>query len=65
MFALQVTIDTIILPLTLVHFNSFRNYIFVQPTPDVFYSFEDVIVMADGQIIYHGMYIISMYTTTQ
>ncbi len=65
MFALQVPIDTIILPLTLVHLNSFRNYIFVQPTPDVFYSFEDVIVMADGQIIYHGMYIISMYTTTQ
>ena len=29
----------------------------IQPAPDVFYSFEDVIVMADGQIIYHGMFI--------
>jgi ABC-type Mn2+/Zn2+ transport system ATPase subunit len=27
----------------------------LKPAPDVFYSFEDVIVMADGQIIYHGM----------
>ena len=26
----------------------------LQPSPDVFYSFADVIVMADGQIIYHG-----------
>ena len=26
----------------------------LQPTPDVFYSFTDVIVMADGQIIFHG-----------
>eukprot|EP01034_Spumella_vulgaris_P047223 gene47223-biopygen1258 len=27
----------------------------LQPAPDVFYSFTDVIVMADGQIIYHGL----------
>ncbi len=29
----------------------------LQPAPEVFYSFEDVIVMADGQIIYHGTYV--------
>eukprot|EP01034_Spumella_vulgaris_P047486 gene47486-biopygen33849 len=27
----------------------------LQPAPDVFYSFTDVILMADGQIIYHGL----------
>jgi ABC-type multidrug transport system ATPase subunit len=27
----------------------------LQPAPDVFYSFTDVIVMADGKIIYHGL----------
>lgn len=26
----------------------------LQPAPDVFYSFADVIVMADGQVVYHG-----------
>ena len=25
-----------------------------QPTPEVFYSFEDVILMSEGEIIYHG-----------
>ncbi len=29
----------------------------LQPAPDVFYSFADVIVMADGQIIYHGEFL--------
>jgi len=28
--------------------------LFFQPSPDVFYSFEDVIVMSEGQIVYHG-----------
>ena len=41
----RILIFTIILKIT------------IQPAPDVFYSFEDVIVMADGQIIYHGMFI--------
>lgn len=27
----------------------------LQPAPDVFYSFTDVILMADGHIIYHGL----------
>eukprot|EP01034_Spumella_vulgaris_P047519 gene47519-biopygen36386 len=27
----------------------------LQPAPDVFYSFTDLILMADGQIIYHGL----------
>lgn len=26
----------------------------LQPAPDVFYAFEDLILMADGEIIYHG-----------
>lgn len=29
-------------------------YVFSQPSPDVFYSFEDVIVMSEGNIVYHG-----------
>jgi hypothetical protein len=35
---------------------TYLNAPLFQPAPDVFYSFEDVIVMADGQIIYHGTY---------
>ena len=27
----------------------------LQPAPDVFYSFEDLILMSEGEIIYHGM----------
>ncbi len=37
----------------------------LQPAPDVFYSFADVIVMADGQMIYHGKNLIIVSTSSQ